>query len=77
MPGTHGRRGLPVEDESLLNDDCEPDFVDGGESGLFLAYRRLGDPRTAGEMQTKEAARRWYVVHKWTSLVSTLFVLVA
>ena len=28
-------------------------------------------------MQTKEAVRRWYVVHKWTSLVSTLFVLVA
>ena len=28
-------------------------------------------------MQTKEAVRRWYVVHKWTSLVSTLFVLIA
>ena len=28
-------------------------------------------------MQTKEAVRRWYVVHKWTGLVSTLFVLIA
>ncbi len=28
-------------------------------------------------MLTKDAVRRWYVVHKWTSLVSTIFVLIA
>lgn len=28
-------------------------------------------------MLTKEGVRRWYVVHKWTSLISTLFVLIA
>ena len=28
-------------------------------------------------MSTKEAVRRWYVVHKWTSLISTVFVLIA
>ena len=28
-------------------------------------------------MLMKEGVRRWYVVHKWTSLISTLFVLIA
>ena len=28
-------------------------------------------------MLTKEGVRRWYIVHKWTSLISTLFVLIA
>ena len=28
-------------------------------------------------MLTKEGVRRWYVVHKRTSLISTLFVLIA
>ena len=28
-------------------------------------------------MLTKEAVRRWYVIHQWTSLISTVFVLIA
>lgn len=28
-------------------------------------------------MLTKDAVRRWYVVRKWTSLVNTIFVLIA